>query len=184
MCQACSVTHRQPLVSGNASLAVPTELVDNTFCFVVRNFSGYFHFSRCPGRLELRRMLAVPIGRRLLMGMAGLNCWECPRRPPLSRSSSSVVASAFVASVPGKDRQSLAFSRWPGGMESLRKLADLIGRQRRVSLTLRLFSRFTLLARVCCRSGSPGRPVFAFVASVPGKSRQSLFFGLYGFGVL
>ena len=129
-------------------------------------------------------MLAVPIGRRLLMGMAGLNCWECPRRPPLSRSSSSVVASAFVASVPGKDRQSLAFSRWPGGMESLRKLADLIGRQRRVSLTLRLFSRFTLLARVCCRSGSPGRPVFAFVASVPGKSRQSLFFGLYGFGVL
>ena len=75
-------------------------------------------------------MLAVPIGRRLLMGMAMLNCWECPRRPPLLRSSSSVVASAFVASVPGKNRRSLAFSRWPGRLEHRRKLAAPTCRRR------------------------------------------------------
>ena len=125
-------------------------------------------------------MLAVPIGRRLLMGMAGLNCWECPGRPPLSRSSSSVVASAFVASVHGKNRRSLAFSRCPGLVWRRRELAAAICaripvagiistsalRQRRRLVALRL------------------RPVIAFVASVPGKNRQSLFFGLYVFGVL
>ena len=166
------------MASGNISSAAPMEPVGNTFYFVVRDFSGYFHFSRCPGRLELRRMLAVPIGRRLLMGMAGLNCWECPRRPPLSRSSSSVVASAFVASVPGKDRQSLAFSRWPGRLVPRLLLAVSIGLPLRIGLLAwRIFWRY-------CRLGHPqsirkvSRILTAFVASVPGKSRQSLFFGL------
>ena len=116
------------------------------------------------------------------MGMAGLNCWECPRHPPLSRSSSSVVASAFVASVPGKDRQSLAFSRWPGRLVPRLLLAVSIGLPLRIGLLAwRIFWRY-------CRLGHPqsirkvSRILTAFVASVPGKSRQSLFFGLCGSG--
>ena len=155
------------------------------FPLACRYFSGYFSFSRWPGRLETRRLAAARIGPApLVLTLSMVESYLSRQAELVSGLAGRTCRSfaAFVASVPGKDRQSLAFSRCPGGMESLRKLADLIGRQRRVSLTLRLFSRFTLLARVCCRSGSPGRPVFAFVASVPGKNGQSLCFGLYGFG--
>ena len=50
------------VASGNASSAALAEPVGNTFCFACRNFSGYFYFSRWPGRLEVRRMLAAGIG--------------------------------------------------------------------------------------------------------------------------
>ena len=72
VCLACSVTHRKPLVSGNASSAALAEPVGNTFCFACRNFSGYFSFSRWPGRLLRRWKLAGGIGQlRLLLGLLG-----------------------------------------------------------------------------------------------------------------
>ena len=39
----------------------PAEPVGNTFSFVVRNFSGYFSFSRWPGGLDTRPMVKASI---------------------------------------------------------------------------------------------------------------------------
>ena len=62
-------------------------------------------------------MLAARIGLRPLLTLAQVI--RCLSRPtalvPLPPRSPSLV-SAFVASVPGKNRRSLAFSRWPGGL--------------------------------------------------------------------
>ena len=175
------------MASGNTSSVSPAEPVGNTFCFVVLNFSGYFHFSRWPGGTVHRRTLPAIIGRavRVLSRPAALHvgsiilsssgAWSCLRLPT---ARSTLVR--FVASVPGKNRRSLAFSRCPGLVWRRRELAAAICaripvagiistsalRQRRRLVALRL------------------RPVIAFVASVPGKNRQSLFFGLYVFGVL
>ena len=169
----------------------PAEPVGNTFCFVVRNFSGYFYFSRWPGGTVHRRTLPAIIGRavRVLSRPAALHvgsiilsssgAWSCLRLPT---ARSTLVR--FVASVPGKDRRSLAFSRWPGRSEVRRMFSAPIGR---VPLTPAGMSGGTFGSH---RPLPPWkmtitlRAHIAFVASVPGKSRQSLIFGLYGFGVL
>ena len=54
-----------------------------------------------PGRVKAR-LSPMPALCRLLL-----------RPAPITSKRRTVIA--FVASVPGKDRQSLAFSRWPGG---------------------------------------------------------------------
>ena len=106
------------LSPGCSPPAAPAEPGGNTFRLVVRQFSGYFYFSRWPGRLEGCRMLAALIGLRPLLTLALVI--RCLSRPtalvPLPPRSPS-LGSAFVASVPGKNRQSLAFSRWPGRLE-------------------------------------------------------------------
>ena len=117
------------MASGNASSAAPAEPVGNTFCFVVRNFRGYFYFSRWPGRLEPRRKLAAIIGLRPGMSMIGAGI-RFLSRPTLPMSATTWLMRpvvAFVASVPGKNRRSLAFSRWPGRLETRCLAAALIG---------------------------------------------------------
>ena len=121
-------------------------------------------------------MLAAPIGRLVtrISGIIGSFC-RLPRAPVWSAGCSLISSLAFVASVPGKSRQSLAFSRWPGRLEHRRKLAAPIGR---------LVTRISGIIGSFCRL--PRAPVWsagcslisslAFVASVPGKSRQSLAF--------
>ena len=107
-----------PLSPGCSPPAAPAEPGGNTFRLVVRQFSGYFYFSRWPGRLEDCRMLAARIGPgRVLRRTSPLPalCRLLVRPTPVP--STRPTAIAFVASVPGKDRQSLAFSRWPGGLE-------------------------------------------------------------------
>ena len=48
----------------------PAEPVGNTFSFVVRDFSGYFYFSRWPGGTYLPRMLVAVIGRIIISSLA------------------------------------------------------------------------------------------------------------------
>ena len=50
------------MASGNTSSVSPAEPVGNTFCFACRHSSGYFSFSRWPGRLETRCLAAAVIG--------------------------------------------------------------------------------------------------------------------------
>ena len=76
-------------------------------------FQRLLHFSRWPGRLGPSRMLAARIGPRILVMLwarCGGFCVLALLRARSSRGRKARRAvSAFVASVPGKDRQSLVF---------------------------------------------------------------------------
>ena len=67
---------------------------------------------------------------RTLMGMTPGICLSRPGLPSRWGAQSALPLTAFVANVPGKDRQSLAFSRCPGRLMFRRCVAARLGRLR------------------------------------------------------
>ena len=173
-------------VTGSSAVVTPIVNVDLGYsvrCVRAREEQAIPCFFPLAGSSVARGSCAGTIGRLISYLMLGRFTCVWTVRPCAMTSLRTASSLAFVASVPGKSRRSLAFSRWPGRLRRRRVLAARIGPPLVPSQATALRSLCPLVV-LPSPLPPPCRSLTAFVASVPGKNRQSLFFGIVGFWVL